>query len=236
MLNEKFTRFFQLTKWDETTGIATGVAACEEVDHDGEMLDYEGSKPYFQKWSATQQAASGGKSYGNIRLQHDPKRPAGLLPKPIIFDDKNKQVIITAQIVDPTAKAMLASGVLTGFSIGGDYIRKTPMLGGVVRYIASPGEISVCDRPCSPSAVFTAVKADGTIELRKFLPESAKNDSAIRIAKAAGWSDTYICEQFRVTPGMIWQVLRKTPGLKFGKAIDVRERRRVLIEQGRIVR
>jgi hypothetical protein len=42
------------------------------------------------------------------------------------------------------------------------------MANGVTKYIANPSEISVVDRPCLPSAVFSVVKKDGSTELRKF--------------------------------------------------------------------
>jgi hypothetical protein len=161
-------KFYQLTKFDEILGVATGIAAAEEVDGDNEIMDYQGSKPYFQKWSASQLAASQGKSKGNVRQQHDPKRVVGKLTA-INFDDDNKQIQVTAQIDDPVAKQMLASGTLTGFSVGGDYVsRSRPTANGVVRYVASPAELSVVDRPCMPSAVFSVVKAGGVVELRKF--------------------------------------------------------------------
>jgi hypothetical protein len=58
-------------------------------------------------------------------------------------------------------------GVYTGFSIGGAYV-KAWNDGEYVRFTASPVEISVVDNPCVPGAHFTAVKADGTCEVRKF--------------------------------------------------------------------
>jgi hypothetical protein len=58
-------------------------------------------------------------------------------------------------------------GVYTGFSIGGAYV-KSWKDGEYVRFTANPVEISVVDNPCVPGAHFTAVKADGTCEVRKF--------------------------------------------------------------------
>lgn len=159
--------FLQLHKFDPFEGIATGVAACEELDHDNEILDYFGSKPYFQAWSDSQKVASKGLSMGNVRMQHDSKRPVGRLLD-ISFDDELRQVQVVAKIEETEAKNLLATGVLTGFSIGGDYLKKTPLPSGAIRYIASPAEISVCDRPCAPSAVYSIVKGDGRTELRKF--------------------------------------------------------------------
>jgi len=183
VITPEFRKFFQLEKYDEFQGIAIGVAAAEELDHDNEILDYEGSKPYFQAWSASQMKASGGKSKGNVRLQHDDKRPVGILTA-IDYDDTNKMVRVASQIVDPVAKQMLAAGVLTGFSIGGDYIKRTPMPNGAVRYIAGPSEVSVCDRPCAPSALFSVVKGNGQTEMRKFAPRVEKDFSDSARAEA----------------------------------------------------
>ena len=58
-------------------------------------------------------------------------------------------------------------GVYTGFSIGGAYVNAWKD-GEFVRFTANPVEISVVDNPCVPGAHFTAVKADGTCEVRKF--------------------------------------------------------------------
>lgn len=165
----RFEKFFILEKMDPFLGIAVGVMCAEEIDHDKEILDYFGSKPYIQAWSDSQREASKGLSKGNVRLQHDAKRPVGLL-KDLTFDDASLKVRVAAQIVDENARNLLATGVLTGFSIGGDYVKRTPMAGGIVKYIANPSEVSVCDRPCSPNATFSAVKADGSMELRKFAP------------------------------------------------------------------
>lgn len=159
--------YFQLKKFDEFQGLATGILTDSTVDKDRERLDYVRSKPYFQAWSDTQKAASQGKSLGNVRLQHDPKRPVGLLTA-LDFDDANQRITCTAKLVDPIALAMLKAGILTGFSIGGSYVSKTPQKDGSVLYVADPSEISVVDRPCQPHATFESVKTDGSIELRKF--------------------------------------------------------------------
>jgi hypothetical protein len=208
--------FFQLSKYDDFRGIATGVAAAEELDHDGEILDYQGSKPYFQQWSDSQFAASKGQSKGNVRLQHDAKRCVGKLSD-IQFDDAAKKVRVVAQIVDPVAKDLLRTGCLTGFSIGGDYISRSPMPNGVVKYIAGPAEISVCDRPCAPSATYESVKADGTTYLRKFSPriEVAQSVGArIRVMKAAGYPTGMICAGLGITAGEVQRATRAGFGLQ----------------------
>ncbi len=164
-------------KYDPFLGIATGIITAQQPDNDNEELDYDRSKPYFEAWSAEVKKDSDGKSLGNVRLQHDPKRPAGKLTD-LVFDDANKTIRATAKIVDPTAKSMLAEGVLTGFSIGGSYVDKTVQKDGTTLYVANPIEVSVVDRPCLGSATFDVVRADGRTELRKF----RKSQAAIKAA------------------------------------------------------
>jgi len=212
--------FFQLQKLDPFEGIATGICATEELDHDGEILDYLGSKPYFQKWSDSQVKASKGKSKGNIRLQHDEKRPVGRLLD-IQFDDAAKAVTITAKIEEPVARNLLATGVLTGFSIGGEYLRRTPTTSGAIKYIAGPSEISVCDRPCSPSAVYSVVKGDGSQELRKFAKPGRTQESELakfcKSVKRQGWPDSMICAARGITYGTLDKVLGRPAARKMAR-------------------
>lgn len=137
--------FFLLEKYDPFQGIATGIATSEQLDRDNEILDYAKSKPYFEAWSASVHKDSGGKSFGNVRLQHDDKKVAGRLNQ-IEFNDDAKMIRVEAKIVDPIAKELLQEGCLTGFSIGGRYVDKSTDKDGTVRYVADPCEISVVDR------------------------------------------------------------------------------------------
>jgi hypothetical protein len=174
---------FQLQKYDPFTGEFIAVAAMGKVvDRAKERLDYPGSKPYFQKWSDSQYEASGGKSYGNVRLQHDPKRPAGILYKAPEYNDDAQTIRVFGKAVDPVTKELMQSGALTGVSIGGAYIKRTVNpADGITDYIASPQEISVVDRPCLAQATFEVVKNEqGETEMRKFASEE---DSASLIKK-----------------------------------------------------
>jgi len=177
-LEGKFETFFRLEKFDPFQGIAIGVAAAQEPDRDKEVLNYAASKPYFQNWSASVLKDSQGKSFGNVRFQHDDKRPVGRLFS-LDFDDAKKQIRVGAQVVEQAAKDLLAAGVLTGFSIGGRYVSKTPITGGLTEYVADPSEISVVDRPCAPSAVYSVVKQDGTLELRKFAKSGTNSEAGV---------------------------------------------------------
>lgn len=174
---------FQLQKYDPFTGEFIAIAAMGKVvDRAKERLNYPGSKPYFEKWSQSQYEASGGKSYGNVRLQHDPKRPAGILYKAPEYNDDEQTIRVFGKAVDPVTKELMQQGALTGVSIGGVYVKKTVNpKDGITDYIASPQEISVVDRPCLAQATFEVVKNEqGETEMRKFASEE---DSASLIKK-----------------------------------------------------
>jgi hypothetical protein len=157
--------FAQIAKIDESKHEVWGVATAEIVDKEGEIFDYESSKPYFKRWSDEISKATAGKSLGNVREMHEPSAVGKLVA--IAFDDDLKQIRVGARIVDNVAWQKCMLGVYTGFSIGGAYV-KAWKDGEYVRFTASPVEISVVDNPCVPGAHFTAVKADGTFEVRKF--------------------------------------------------------------------
>jgi hypothetical protein len=162
---ETWQEHFQLQKYNPFTGQFIAVAAMGKVvDRAKERLNFTDSKQY---------AASGGKSYGNVRLQHDPKRPVGNLIAPLEFDDANQLIRVHGQAVDPITKEMLQVGVLTGVSIGGEYVKRTlNPADGITDYVAKPNEISVVDRPCLAQATFEVVKNEaGETELRKFASE-----------------------------------------------------------------
>jgi hypothetical protein len=157
--------FAQIAKIDESKHEVWGVATAEIVDKEGEIFDYDSSKPYFKRWSDEISKATAGKSLGNVREMHEPSAVGKLVA--IAFDDDLKQIRVGARIVDSVAWQKCMLGVYTGFSIGGAYV-KAWKDGEYVRFTASPVEISVVDNPCLPGAHFTAVKADGTCEVRKF--------------------------------------------------------------------
>lgn len=166
--------FAQIAKIDESKHEVWGVATAEIVDKEGEIFDYDSSKPYFKRWSDEISKATAGKSLGNVREMHEPSAVGKLVA--IAFDDDLKQIRVGARIVDSVAWQKCMLGVYTGFSIGGAYV-KAWKDGEYVRFTASPVEISVVDNPCLPGAHFTAVKADGTCEVRKFT-HSARRGSA----------------------------------------------------------
>jgi hypothetical protein len=172
-MKQSVNLFAQIAKIDEAKHEVWGIATAEVVDKEGEIFDYESSKPYFKRWSDEIAKATDGKSLGNVREMHVPSAVGKLVA--INFDDELKQVRVGARIVDSTAWQKCTLGVYTGFSIGGAYV-KAWKDGEFVRFTANPVEISVVDNPCVPGAHFTAVKADGSCEVRKF-----KADPALKI-------------------------------------------------------
>jgi hypothetical protein len=157
--------FIPLLKADSTSREVYGVMAEEVPDKAGEILDYLGSKPYVQQWSAERLAATGGKSYGNVRAQHS-NIAAGKLVS-IAFDDAGKKIPIVARIVDDAEWQKVVEGVYSGFSVGGSYVKKWPD-GKYTRYVARPAEVSIVDNPAMYGATFSLVKANGASELRPF--------------------------------------------------------------------
>jgi hypothetical protein len=172
--------FAQLAKIDEARREVWGIATAEVIDKEGEIFDYESSKPYFKAWSDEIAKATDGKSLGNVREMHTPSAVGKLVA--LDFDDEMKQVRVGAKIVDDTAWQKCTLGVYTGFSIGGAYV-KAWKDGQYTRFTANPIEISVVDNPCVPGAHFTAVKADGSSEVRKFKAEHAAAKVGARHSK-----------------------------------------------------
>lgn len=168
--------FFQITKVDEEKRLVTGQACAEVPDRAGEIFDYESSKPLFEKWSNQIAEDTDGKSYGNIRSMHS-NVAAGKVAEPLHFDDAHKAINITAKVVDDNEWEKVLEGVHTGFSIGGSYVNKWQDAEdkSLTRYTADPGEISLVDRPCVPTAkFFSVVKADGSVLQKAFKEPAAE--------------------------------------------------------------
>jgi len=159
---KSFSYFLPLQKVDEVRREVWGVAAVEQPDQSGEIMDYEKSKPHFWAWSKRVQKASQGKSLGNVRDSHTSKAVGKVIK--LLFDDKAKAIRVGTKIVDSEAWQKAVEGVFTGFSVGGVYGKRwpDPENKGFIRYEAIPIEISLVDLPCIPGAVIEMVKADGS--------------------------------------------------------------------------
>ncbi len=160
--------FVPICKVDEKKRLVYGRLSEEITDKSGEILDYESSKPAFQKWSDEQFEASGGKSKGNLREMHE-SIAAGKFTD-ITFNDETKSIEGVAKVVDDASWDKVLQGVLTGFSIGGRYTNTWPDPNNpnLKRYTPELAEVSLVDNPCVPTATFQFIKEDGSTELRKF--------------------------------------------------------------------
>ncbi|NTV01927.1 MAG: hypothetical protein HGB04_03965 [Chlorobiaceae bacterium] len=177
--------FARLSKIDEAKREVWGIAVAEVPDKAKEIFDYQSSKPNFEKWSADVSADTDGASLGNLRAMHG-KVAAGKLTS-IEFDDENKQIEVVAKVIDDNEWQKVLEGVYTGFSIGGDYMKKWAD-GNLTRYTANPNELSLVDRPCVPTAKFyQVIKSDGTTEQRELKVE--EDAPAGQIEKVDGAED-----------------------------------------------
>ncbi|HKV25616.1 MAG TPA: hypothetical protein VJN93_13565 [Candidatus Acidoferrum sp.] len=206
---EILAKFF---KADESRNEVHGVMAEEAPDKSGEIFDYATSKPYVQAWAAERLAATGGKSYGNVRGQHSGKVAAGKLLS-IGFDDQRKIIPIIAKIVDPGEWEKVVQGVYSGFSIGGSYVRKWSD-GRATRYTAKPSEVSLVDVPCMPGAVFTLVKANGTTEFRPLTgggSETPRQQPALKFVPGGVDRPEVALEELAKARGNRWPIDRPRP-------------------------
>lgn len=159
--------FVPLTKVDEAQRLVYGRITQEILDKSGEVMDYDSSKPFFEKWSADIHDASGGLSKGNVRVMHG-LSVAGKLTE-LDFNDDEKAIDVCAKIVDDTEWEKVTEGCYTGFSVGGKYEKRwTDTVDGakIKKFTAGPNEVSLVDNPCVPTANFAMTKADGsTVEV-----------------------------------------------------------------------
>ena len=162
-----FTKFIRLTKVDATQREVYGIVTSEAPDKDGEICDYPTTVPYYQAWSAEFDLATGGKSRGNVREMHTHSAVGKVVD--LVCDDAAKSIAVRARIVDDDAWTKCEEGVYTGFSHGGEYVGEPWPDGDFVRYTAKPSEIPWSTIPATPRAHFEYVKADGSVELRKFV-------------------------------------------------------------------
>ena len=189
--------FVPITKVDATQRMIYGVAALEQEDKSGEIFDYASSKPYVQEWSNELSAATGGRNLGNVRAMHG-KVAAGHL-QDLQFNDDDKQIEVGAKITDANEWNKVQEGTYTGFSIGGDYVKRWKDDDGKYRYTAKLSEVSIVDNPAMPGAHFTMVKSAGAEETRSFAKYATAEEftgvtitnnqvvaRAQQIAKAAG--------------------------------------------------
>ena len=165
MSDNELSLFLPITKVDEEKRLVYLRAAQEIPDRANEIMDYQKSRPYFEKWSQEQHEASMGKSYGNVRAMHQ-NRASGIIAEPLSFNDVDKAIDVVVKVTDDEDWRKCKDGTYTGGSIGGSYgertIEKSASGKNLTRYVAMPNHLALADRPCIPTATFRLIKADGT--------------------------------------------------------------------------
>ncbi len=170
-----FNMNMKLFKIDEEQRLVYGRATQEVEDKSGEVMDYESSKPMFEKWSNDFATRTHGKSYGNVRIQHDSTRVGGKIAEPLTFNDVDKAIDVCVKVSDNDLFEQIKEGYYTGFSIGGRYGKQWTDDKGLLHYTAIPSELSIVDSPCVGTATIMYVKADGTTETRTLNKKECEN-------------------------------------------------------------
>jgi DNA-directed RNA polymerase subunit RPC12/RpoP len=189
----KLEKYFALQKFDERTGLTTGIMTAAIPDSDDEIFDYDGGgKADIQRWSneaVASTSASGQEiSLGPIRLQHDQSKIGGKAVA-IMYDDNAKTITLTSQPVNDEVRRLILKGYLRGYSICGGYRSRNcaecnadmmPTMAArtnycpqcqkrvMVKFVPAVVETSYVDSPSLKEAVFTVIKADGTQESKTF--------------------------------------------------------------------
>lgn len=170
-LNEK-EFFCPLVKVDEAKQEIWTVVTSQTPDRDQETCHYETTVPYYKELVDEMSKATDGKNIFPLREMHGLTAAGKGIS--IEFRDDKKEIYMGFKVVDKAAWEKVKEGVYTGVSQGGRYIKKWTEE-KVNYYTAKPIEVSLVDLPCLPDAHFDFVRADGTVEIKKFstaiLPE-----------------------------------------------------------------
>ena len=166
---KSFSKFIPFAKVDAARREVWGIVTAEVPDKDDEVCDYLLSKPYYQAVIDEMGKATAGENYFPLRYMHQLEAVGKCIG--FEFRDADKEIFMGFKVVDDPAWKKVEERVLTGFSHGGKIVgmHPDPKFEGCKRYVAEPSEISLVDNPCLATAHFTHIKADGTVELCKFL-------------------------------------------------------------------
>lgn len=198
-MENNLAKFIPFVKVDSVRREVSGIVTAEQPDKDLEVCDYEKSVPYYKAVIAEIGKATDGRNYFPLRYMHQLDAVGKCIG--FNFNDADKEIEMTFKVVSDDAWKKVEERVLTGFSQGGRKVGDQvpdPVHKGCMRYVADPSEVSLVDNPCLASAHFAYVKADGAVEMRKFLktepsPEIARIanlEQEVSLLKAAGVSKT----------------------------------------------
>lgn len=205
-----------ISKLDEEKREVWGYATVEELDKQGEIVDYVASKKAFSDWP------------GNIREMHDPTRAIGKKVD-VKFDDANKGVWVGAKISrsadGDNAWQKIKEGVLTGFSIGGkvvnfakDVVKDVSgekEVNRITDYVLS--ELSIVDNPAAPSATLQVVKSmGGNLYEAEVLERS--NDP---------WTKAWWAKYYQIEPNQVINKSNKRDNMIEKRDFSDKERKRL---------
>jgi hypothetical protein len=168
-MSATFRKYIPFSKVDEAKREVWGIVTAEVPDKDGEVCDYDTTKPYYKAWNDEFSKATDGKSIGNLRRMH--QLDAIGKGVGIDFNDPNREISMGFKVTDDRSWNDVQEGVLTGFSHGGSYV-KTWQEDGRRYYTAEISEVSLVDNPCLGVAHFAFIRADGEVEMRKIRSEA----------------------------------------------------------------
>ena len=153
---------FGFTKVDKENRTVSGIATADNIDQEGDIIDFDGSKQAFKKW------------IGNIREMHGTKAVGKAVShKEVVVKDSEGNVYQGFEVTSYISKGAqdtwekILDGTLQGYSIGGRVLEKVKEFhktnGKVVNRIKKYAltELSVVDNPCNPLAQFTMIKTVG---------------------------------------------------------------------------
>ena len=159
-MKDSFSAFLPFNKFEENpdgTLTVFGRATQEVRDSSNEVMDYATSVPFFKERSTENSIRSSGQNLMPLRSMHQNNAAGKVVQFDYLGDEK--AIDIATLVVDPIDVLKVKTGVYTGFSVGGKYVRRWPE-GGSMRYTADPREISLVDTPAVPTAKLTLFKVD----------------------------------------------------------------------------
>jgi hypothetical protein len=207
------TLFFVIKSVNEATREVGGLITQQKTDKDGEVMDYLGSKPYFQQWSleAFNSTTEAGQeaSFGNVRVQHS-KQAVGKFNVPLVFDDEVKSIWGQAKIYDDDTWDGVKGGVYTGFSVGGNLAGPIKKVGNQKLFTIMPREVSLVDNPAVDSAHFDYIRAaDGVVVKTAFVHRTkaeATGNAILEILKVADFTAEEVTQVLTHVKDNVWDV------------------------------
>jgi hypothetical protein len=141
--------------------LVAGRACHEFPDRDNEIFDFEGSWKHFVTWALFANALDP-TSYGAVWVEHK-RANVGKL-KYIAINTAERAVDVIAQIDCDDAWLRIECGYYSGFSLGGSYTRRWPVVEdgkALSRYVARPGELSIGWQQKVPGCEFKFLYSGG---------------------------------------------------------------------------